>query len=226
MSYLQKLCTLALILTFSGAAVAQETTTGTTTTPTTQSGTETASDTETAPETDPEAPAVATEIERSMGVDVNAENGIGTVYVKETYGDWELQCFRVPEGETEPCQLYQLLKDENGNGVAEVNFISLPGDQQAAAGATIVTPLETLLTQQLTLAIDGGPTKRYPFTWCGAGGCYSRIGFSNADVAAFKRGANAKITVVPVAAPDQKVVVTMSLTGFTDGYNAVLAANK
>ncbi len=226
MSYLQKFCTLALILTFSGAAVAQETTT----TPTTQSEAETASDTETATETDPQAPAVATEIEieieRSMGVDVNDENGVGTVYVKETHGDWELQCFRVPEGEAEPCQLYQLLKDENGNGVAEVNFISLPDGQQAAAGATIVTPLETLLTQQLTLAIDGGPTKRYPFTWCGAAGCYSRIGFSNADVAAFKRGASAKITVVPVAAPDKKVIVTMSLTGFTDGYNAVLAANK
>ena len=221
MSYLQKFCTLALILTFSGAAVAQETTT-----PTTPNETETASEAETATETDPDAPAVATEIERSMGVDVNAENGVGTVYVKETHGDWELQCFRVPEGETEPCQLYQLLKDENGNGVAEVNFISLPDGQQAAAGATIVTPLETLLTQQLTLAIDGGATKRYPFTWCGVAGCYSRIGFSNADVASFKRGASAKITVVPVAAPDQKVVVTMSLTGFTDGYNAVVAANK
>ncbi len=219
MSYLQKFCTLALILTFSGAAIAQETTTDTTTTPTTQSE-------ETATETDTEAPTVATEVERSMGVDVNAENGVGTVYVKDEFGDWQLQCFRVPEGETEPCQLYQLLKDENGNGVAEVNFISLPDGQQAAAGATIVTPLETLLTQQLTLAIDGGPTKRYPFTWCGAAGCYSRIGFSNADVAAFKRGASAKITVVPVAAPDQKVIVTMSLTGFTDGYNAVLAANK
>ena len=217
MSYLNKLSTLALILAFSGAAYAQETTNeGTTPTPAPEGQAETT----------PEEPAQPAELGRSMGVDVDAENAVGTTYVRKRFGDWELQCFHVPEGQKEPCQLYQLLKDENGNGVAEINFINLPEGQQAAAGATIVTPLETLLTQQLTLAIDSGATKRYPFTWCSPVGCFARIGFSNADVASFKRGANAKVTVVPVAAPDQKVTVTISLTGFTDGYNAVVAASK
>lgn len=160
-----------------------------------------------------------------MGEEVADENAPGTTYIRDTYGAWELRCIKVKEGQKEPCQLYQLLKDDSGNGVAEINLFNLPKGQKAAAGATIVTPLETLLTQQLTLAVDGGPTKRFPFTWCSSVGCFARIGFSNGDIAGFKRGSNATITIVPVAAPDQKVTLTVSLSGFTKGYNAVVAAN-
>ena len=41
----------------------------------------------------------------------------------------------------------------------------------------------------------------------------------------FKRGNLAKITIVPVAAPDQKVVLDVSLSGFTAGLAAVDASN-
>lgn len=225
-----KLAALASIIAFADTAIAQDTTTDG---DTTEAATETPpadADTDTAEPvdgaTDEGTATEADPLARSMGVEVADENAVGTTYVKDEFGDWDLQCFRVEEGQAEPCQLYQLMKDAEGNGVAEINFISLPEGQQAAAGATIVTPLETLLTQQLTMAIDGGATKRYPFTWCSAAGCFSRIGFSNGDIAAFKRGANAKVTVVPVAAPDQKVTVTLSLTGFTDGYAALEAASK
>lgn len=161
----------------------------------------------------------------SAGEVVTDPNAPGTTYTRETIGDWELRCIRVPEGQQEPCQLYQLLQDQGGNSVAEINLINLPEGQKAAAGATIVAPLETLLTEQLTLAVDGGPTKRYPFTWCAQVGCFSRIGLSDADIASFKNGAKAVVTIVPAVAPDQKVTVTVSLTGFTKGYEAVTAAN-
>lgn len=179
------------------------------------------------PATETEAPADGGSLPTgmSMGQEVVDENAPGTTYVREEHGDWELRCIRVPEGQQEPCRLYQLLKDGEGNAVAEINLSDLPEGQQAAAGATIVTPLETLLTQQLTLSVDGGPTKRYPFTWCSEVGCFARVGLSGADVAGFKRGASASITIVPMIAPDQKVVLTMSLSGFTAGYDAVVAAN-
>lgn len=122
--------------------------------------------------------------------------------------------------------MYQLLKDENGNPVAEFTLFKLPEGQKAEAGATIVTPLETLLTRQLTLTVDGGPKKRYPFTWCAANGCYARIGFTKADIAAFKRGAKATITIVPVVAPTTEINVTASLKGFTKAYEAVGKANQ
>lgn len=157
----------------------------------------------------------------SMGEEVVDENKPGTTYIVDRIGDWDLRCVRVNEGQKEPCQLFQLLSDEQGNAIVEVNFMSLTDGGQAVAGATIVAPLETLLTKQLTMSVDGGAKKRYPFRFCSQGGCYSQIGFSNGDIASFKRGAAATVTIVPAIAPDETVSVKMSLTGFTKAYEAL-----
>lgn len=159
----------------------------------------------------------------SMGT-VVTENGVpeGQPYVREEFGDWALRCLAVAEG-PDPCQLYQLLKDEQDNPVAEVSLFPLPEGSRAAAGATIVAPLETLLTEELTLSVDGGNTRKYPFTFCNRGGCVARIGLTQADVDLFKRGANATVSLVPAAAPDQRINLTLSLSGFTAGYTAATA---
>lgn len=160
----------------------------------------------------------------SLGEDV-MDDGEGEAYLAETFGDWELRCIRVPDG-SDPCQLYQLLQDEEGNSVAEISMFGLPAGGEAAAGATIITPLETLLTQQITLRVDGGQAKRYPFTWCSVIGCIARIGFTAAEVEAFRRGNVARLSIVPVAAPDQTVTLDISLIGFTAGFAAVNEANE
>ena len=92
-------------------------------------------------------------------------------------------------------------------------------------GATIITPLETLLTENLTIAVDGAKAMRYPFTFCAAIGCVARVGFVAAEVDGFKKGSKATVSIVPVAAPDKKVSVDISLEGFTAGFDAVTAAN-
>jgi len=143
-------------------------------------------------------------------------------YLAATHGEWELVCLRTEEGD-DPCELQQLLTDAEDNPVARVNIFPLPAGRQAVAGATIVTPLETLLTEQITLRVDGGQGKRYPFTWCAPVGCIARVGFTAAEIEAFKRGRGATVTIVSVAAPDQPVELTMSLAGFTAGYAALAA---
>jgi len=80
-------------------------------------------------------------------------------------------------------------------------------------------PLETALQNQLTVSIDGAAGKRYPFAFCNAVGCYARIGLTADDVAGFKRGNLAKLTIVPALAPDQKVVLDLSLEGFTASFD-------
>lgn len=151
------------------------------------------------------------------------ETPIGETYVKSEHGDWDLRCITVAQGQKEPCQLYQLLEDQNGQSVAEINLFPLPPEDELAAGATIVTPLETLLTQQLRLSVDASDAKVYPFTFCTQIGCFSRLGLTGDDINAFKRGNEAKIVVVPARAPDQRVELTVSLTGFTAGFDAAIA---
>ena len=46
------------------------------------------------------------------------------------------------------------------------------------------------------------------------------------EVAGFRKGAAAKIIIVPAAAPEDTVELTLSLSGFTAGYNALLEADK
>jgi len=145
---------------------------------------------------------------------------IGQPYVPTYFGDWALRCLNAGADRKDPCQLYQLLRDEQNNAVAEISLFPLAPGGQAAAGATIVVPLETLLTAQLTMSVDGGASRRYPFTFCNAGGCVARVGFTQNEVNQFKRGNNAQLRLVPAAAPDEEVLLTVSLTGFTAAIDA------
>ena len=145
---------------------------------------------------------------------------VGQPYIREEFGDWALRCIRAPEGQDDPCNLYQLLTNDEGVPVAEFNLFQLPAGGQAVAGANIVVPLETFLPQQLTIAVDGQNARRYPYTFCNRAGCVARVGFTQAEVDQFKAGANASIRIVPAAAPESEVLLNVSLSGFTAGYDS------
>ena len=155
----------------------------------------------------------------SMGQEVTDERKPGDTYIKEEFGDWALRCIVVKEGD-DPCQMYQLLSDDEGSPIAEFTMFRLPSGAQAAAGATIVVPLETALQEQLSIKVDEGTVKRYEFAFCNAVGCYARIGLTSEDITAYKRGAKAVLSIVPIAAPDKRVNVEMSLEGFTAAFDA------
>jgi invasion protein IalB len=163
--------------------------------------------------------------EEALGLSMGEEESqIGQTYTKEEHGEWEVRCVRTEDG-NDPCQLYQLLQDQDDNNVAEISIFPLPPGGQAVAGATVVTPLETLLPAQLGLRVDSGEVKRYPFRTCSAIGCFSNIGFTADEVVRFRRGASATLTIRPARAPDETVDLTLSLSGFTAGYESVAAAN-
>lgn len=144
----------------------------------------------------------------------------GETYIARSSGDWDVRCVKSDDG-NDPCQMYQLLFDEDGNSVAEITVFPLDNNPRALAGGTIATPLETLLTEQLQLTVDDGETKLYPYTFCSEGGCFSRVGFLAEEVLAFKRGAQAVLSIVPAAAPDRRVDLTISLMGFTAAYDSL-----
>lgn len=184
------------------------------------------------PAADPAAPAqeegsdpAGTGLSMGEPVDQAGEPAIGEPYIREVFGDWALRCVREEEG-PDPCQLYQLLHDGEGNTVAEISMFPLPPGQagEAVAGATIVTPLETLLPEGLRLSVDGGAERRYPFTFCMRAGCVARVGFTAAELDQFRRGNAALLRIVPAAAPDQVVDLRISLSGFTAGFNTTAAA--
>ena len=200
--HLTTLCVIALGLGLGSAAMAQ--------------------DTPAAPAPAAEAPAAPDAL--PLGKEEKPADGPGTTYTAATFDDWQQRCVKTADGQ-DPCQMYQLLKDSDGNSVAEISMFALPDGQKAAAGATVIAPLETLLTANLSLKIDTAKPKLYPFTACSRLGCFSRLGFTQEDVDAFKKGNKAVLTIVPAVAPDQQVGLEVSLKGFTAAYDAVKTAN-
>lgn len=154
----------------------------------------------------------------------SGEDALGTTYVAGEYDDWQLQCVRVQLGAPAPCRLYQLVQDSRGTPVAEFGLFLLSDNPQAEAGADITTPLETLLTRRLALAIDTSEPKLYPFTFCAVQGCVSRVGLTPAEVQAMKAGSVAKIRIFNVKAAQNPIDLEVSLKGFTAGYEALIAS--
>ncbi|MCG3266254.1 invasion associated locus B family protein [Yoonia sp. I 8.24] len=177
---------------------------------------------------DAEEPPAAESADAVTDLDLGQPAGpvVGQPYILEEFGDWAMRCVRAPEGESDPCNLYQLLSDDHGNAIAEFNFFRLPEGANAAAGATVVVPLETLLTQQLTIAVDGQNARSYPFRFCNAGGCVARLGFTAPEVEQFKRGAAATVRLVHAANPGQEITLDLSLNGFTAGYEGTVTPGE
>jgi invasion protein IalB len=179
-----------------------------------------AAETETPAATPAETPAdTATETPADQGPD-----DIGKAYTAETFGDWQLQCIRTEDGD-DPCEIYQVLKDTTGQTIADISLLALPDGSEAVAGATVMVPLETLLTPGLAIAVDSAKPRAYQFSFCAQPGCFARIGFTGEELAALKKGNKATVTLIPVAAPDKRVSVDISLNGFTAAFDAVKAAN-
>jgi invasion protein IalB len=176
----------------------------------------------------PQAPApaaAATPPGGDLALGAGDEPRVGNIYQREVHGDWAVRCVKMAEGQADPCQLFQRMVDQEGNPTADINFFDVADGGQVAGGATVVTPLQTLLTAQVTLIVDGGAERRYPFAFCDAQGCYSRMGFTAEEMAQFRGGKQATVKVRPAAAPDQEVIMSVSLTGFTAGIQSITVAN-
>lgn len=199
---------LAVMLAVAAPAVAQD------------ADTETASETaagQDAPQT--EAPSSAPALD--LGQPVQEGPRLGERYSKERHGDWDLACVKT-ELEQDPCSLLQIIVDPNGNPIAEMSLFRLEQEgSPAVAGATVIVPLETLLPAGMTVSIDNAPAKRYNFSFCNPLGCVAQIGLTQEDVDAFKRGKEAVMTIRPAPAPDQAIKMSLSLSGFTAGFNVV-----
>jgi invasion protein IalB len=157
------------------------------------------------------------------GIPDQAKAQLGGIYLAAKFDAWDQRCVKKSDG-ADPCQLYQLLKDDTGNPVAEISFFTLQPGSQAVLGANVLAPLETLLTANLRIGVDAGTAKIYPFSYCDMNGCVAKVGFTAEDLAALQAGTDAIMTIVPAAAPNKTVVIKIALKGFTAGHQAIVDA--
>ncbi len=141
-------------------------------------------------------------------------------YIKERFENWSLKCIK-PVNSIERCEANQIIFNQKQQPVAEISIIKLPKGQVAAAAATIIVPLETILSEGLVLAIQELEPKKYQFKFCNSLGCYSQIGLTDDEVEALKRKEKASIFLKHISSGDQQIVIPMSLDGFTKTFSNV-----
>ena len=142
-------------------------------------------------------------------------------YIKERFENWSLKCIKTVNS-IERCEANQIIFNQKQQPVAEISIIKLPKGQVAAAAATIIVPLETILSEGLVLAIQKLEPKKYQFKFCNSLGCYSQIGLTDDEVEALKRKEKASIFLKHISSGDQQIVIPMSLDGFTKTFSNVI----
>ena len=140
--------------------------------------------------------------------------------VRTKHGDWDVAC----EKSGSPCVMAQIGNDNKGTPILEMVLRVLPDPQEVQgqkviAVTDIITPLGVVLTSGLTVQIDSEQEQRAPFQICTEQGCLVREPLTEEAVTRFKKGANARLTVV--AAQQGPVSATISLRGFTKAYNSL-----
>lgn len=145
----------------------------------------------------------------------------GQTYRIAEHGDWNLQCVRLENVAFDPCEIHQVLFNEDGAPTAEISLFPVERDG-VAAGANMMTPLETLLPRGLTLEVPGQEAIVYNFLFCNRQGCVVQTALNDEQVASMRAGDAAKVTLFPAAAPKTPVELSVSLSGFTAAYKALM----
>ncbi|MDG1298670.1 MAG: invasion associated locus B family protein [Paracoccaceae bacterium] len=146
---------------------------------------------------------------------------VGDTYFLAQYDDWSIKCIKAPDGQTDPCQLYQQLFDINSNPVADIHIFILSDGGNTQVGASLMTPLETLLTENILFSIDNGPIKIYEFSFCNVSGCVARMRLTEDDLSNLKLGNWAEAKIYSARNPNLEVTASLSLKGFTAAFKSL-----
>ena len=119
----------------------------------------------------------------------------GEVYLAGTKGNWNVRCVAGNPGETDRCEIQQLLFLNENTPVADISIFKLPEGEVAIAAANIMVPLETLLTKKFQFAFSKEIVKEYPYSFCNKNGCLVRLGLLEEDVEALKKGSSSKLSI-------------------------------
>lgn len=160
-----------------------------------------------------------------------AEVEPGEAFVSAIHRDWQVRCIRSTADEIpDRCEMFQLLEEENGNPVAEFRIAGVLEEADGVvASATILTPLDTLLSPGIQLQVDENPPAQVPFAFCRPIGCFVQLTLTADDIAMFENGADAQVVLFALIRDEQgqmggaPVRLLASLRGFTAAYDDVTA---
>lgn len=155
-----------------------------------------------------------------------SEVEVGEPYIAEIFRDWQVRCIRSDQVEIpDRCEMFQLLEEENGNPVAEFRIAAaLIEEEGTVANATILTPLDTLLSPGLQIRVDDAEPAVVPFAFCRPVGCFVQVSLTAENIAQFENGADTQVVLYALIRDElgqmggAPVLTIASLRGFTAAF--------
>jgi len=157
----------------------------------------------------------------SIGKPLETMRAPGEIYLAGSKGDWNVRCITGNPGETDRCEIQQLLFVNENTPIADISIFKLPEGEAAVAAANIMVPLETLLTKKFRFAFSEEIIKEYPYSFCNKNGCLVRLGLLEEDVDALKKGASSELSITHISDPDAPINLDVSLKGFTAAFETI-----
>ena len=157
----------------------------------------------------------------SLGKPLEKMREPGEIYLAGSKGDWNVRCITGNPGETDRCEIQQLLFLNENTPIADISIFKLPAGDVAIAAANIMVPLETLLTKKFRFAFSEEIVKEYPYSFCNKNGCLVRLGLLEEDVEALKKGSVSELSITHISDPEASINLDVSLKGFTAAFDIV-----
>ena len=157
----------------------------------------------------------------SLGKPLETMREPGEIYLAGSKGDWNVRCITGKPGETDRCEIQQLLFLNENTPVVDISIFKLPVGEVALAAANIMVPLETLLTKKFRFAFSEELIKEYPYSFCNKNGCLVRLGLLEEDLEALKTGLSSELSITHISDPEASINLDISLKGFTAAFEII-----
>ncbi len=138
----------------------------------------------------------------------------------QKFKDWSARCETPKGAKHESCFIFQRLVTKKDDGFVPVLHVlvgHITPDDEPGLFATV--PLGVSLPPGVQLSIDGDAPVSFGYSHCSNQGCLAALALSDALIAKLKAGRNAVVTFY--TGSHKPVSITVSLQGFTAGFNSL-----
>ena len=137
---------------------------------------------------------------------------------KSKHGDWDLRCDTPPGAENQQCVIMQFVTAQDRENVGLSVVVMKTADKQARI-LRVLAPLGVLLPRGLGLRIDNTDMGTTGFIRCLPNGCVSEVLMDDSLIQQLRSGKQAMFVIFQT--PEEGIGVPISLTGFSEGFDAL-----
>ncbi len=169
----------------------------------------------------------------SLGISVmaHAQNTSlpgGASSLKETHGDWIVNCVNPPADTKRPkqCVVTQEQVDQRTKQRLVAIEINSTKNTQSRTPATLILPFGLAINHGLIFQIDDGASSSpEPFLTCIPNGCLVPLQFDDKTLATLRKASSLKLKVVAVE-NNKELTIPVSLKGFNEAFERAMTLGK